>query len=42
MQHIPKQTQYVRCPALELMCNSLCGPMTKMFRKIVELFVNSS
>jgi len=22
MQHIPKQSQYVRCPALELLCNS--------------------
>jgi len=26
LQHIPKQSQYVRCPALGLLCNSLCGP----------------
>jgi len=31
MQRIPKQTQYVRCPVLELSCNSLCGPQAKTF-----------
>jgi len=31
MYHIPKQSKYVRCPALELLCDSLCGPLTKMF-----------
>ena len=31
MQHIPKHYHYVRCPALELLCNSLCGPLTKSF-----------
>jgi len=29
MQHIPKQSHYVRCPALELLCNGLCGPLPK-------------
>jgi len=31
MQHIPKQSHYVRCPALEVSCSSLCGPQTKKF-----------
>jgi len=31
MSHIPKQSHYVRCPTLELLCNSLCGPQTKKF-----------
>jgi len=26
-----KQSYYVRCPALELLCNSLHGPCTKKF-----------
>jgi len=26
-----KQPHYVRCLALEQLCNSLCGPRTKMF-----------
>jgi len=26
---IPKQSHYVTCPILELLCNSLCGPLTK-------------
>ena len=30
MQHIPKQSHNVRCPALELLCNSFCDPLTKM------------
>jgi len=32
MQHmsiVPKQSHYVRCPALELLYNSLCGPRKK-------------
>jgi len=29
MQHIPKQSHYVRCPSLELLCNSLCGPLAR-------------
>jgi len=29
MQHIPKKSDYVRCPALELLCNSLCCPLLK-------------
>ena len=32
MQYIPKQPHYVRSPALELLCNSLCGPQIKKFR----------
>jgi len=32
MQHIPKQSQYVRCPALELLCNSLSGRRPKKLR----------
>ena len=31
MQHIPKKSHYVRCPAFELLCNNLCGPVTKKF-----------
>jgi len=31
MQHIPKQSHYVRCRSLGLLCNSLCGPWTKKF-----------
>jgi len=31
MQHIPKQSHYVRCPALKLLCTNLCGPLTKNF-----------
>ena len=31
MQHIPKQSHYVRCPALELLCDGLCGPVAKKF-----------
>jgi len=31
MQHIPKQLHYLGCPAFELLCNSLCGPLTKKF-----------
>jgi len=27
MQHIPKQSHYVRCPAVELLCNGICGPL---------------
>jgi len=29
MWHIPKQSHYVRFPALELLCNNLCGRRTK-------------
>jgi len=29
MQHIPKQSHYVRCPALELLRIGLCGPLAK-------------
>jgi len=29
MQQIPKQSRYLTYPALELLCNSLCGPRTK-------------
>jgi len=29
MQYISKQSHYVRSPALDLLCNSLCGPLTK-------------
>ena len=28
-QQILKKTHYVRCPAVELLCNSLCGPLSK-------------
>jgi len=31
MQHIPKQSHCVKYPALELLCNNLCGPRTKNF-----------
>jgi len=31
MQHIPKQSHYVRCPTLELLSISLCGSLTNMF-----------
>jgi len=31
MQHITKQTHYVRCLALELLYSSLCGPQAEMF-----------
>jgi len=31
MQRISKQSRYVRCPALELLWNSLCGPLRKKF-----------
>jgi len=27
VQHVPKQSHHVRCPALELLRNSLCGPL---------------
>jgi len=27
MQHISKQSHYFRCPALEPLCNRLCGPL---------------
>jgi len=29
MQHITKKSHYAGCPALELLCNSLCGPLPK-------------
>ena len=29
MHYIPKQSHCVRCPARELLCNSLCGPQIK-------------
>jgi len=28
-----KKTHYARCPALELFCNSLCGPLPKNLKK---------
>jgi len=28
---MPKQSHYVRCQALELLCNSLCCSRTKKF-----------
>jgi len=28
---VPKQPRYERCPALELLSNSLCVPRTKKF-----------
>jgi len=31
IQYIPKQSNYVRCPALELLCSILCGPQIKKF-----------
>jgi len=31
MSIVPKQSHYVRFPALELLHNSLCGPRTKKF-----------
>jgi len=31
MCHIPKQSHYLRRPALDMLCNSLCGPRTKKF-----------
>jgi len=31
MQHITKQTHYVRCLALELLYSSLCDPQAEMF-----------
>ena len=31
MQYILRQSYYVRCPALELLCNNLCGPQMKKF-----------
>jgi len=27
-----KESHYTGCPALELLCNSFCGPLAKMFR----------
>jgi len=29
--NIPKQSYFVRCPAIELLHNSLCGPLTRKF-----------
>ena len=31
MQHVLKKSHYIRCPALKLLCNSLCDPLTKKF-----------
>ena len=31
MQYIPKQSHYLICPALELLCNSLFGLHIKKF-----------
>jgi len=31
MKHILKQLHYVRCPALALFCDSLCGSLAKKF-----------
>ena len=31
IQHAPKQPRCLGCPALELLCNRLCGPLTKTF-----------
>jgi len=31
MEHIPKQSNYVRCSALEMLRNGLCCPLTKKF-----------
>jgi len=31
MQHIPKQSHCVRWPAHELLCSSLCDPLTETF-----------
>ena len=31
MEHIPKKYHYARCPVLELFCNSLCGPLPKIW-----------
>ena len=36
MQHILKQPHYLGCQALELLCNSLCGPLTKKFGEKFE------
>ena len=32
MQHIPKQSCYVRCLALEMLCNSLRDPLENVWR----------
>jgi len=29
MEHIPKKSHYAKCPSLEQLCNSLCGPLPK-------------
>ena len=40
MWHIPKKSHYARCPALQLLSNSLCGPLTKReLSKTVKLSV---
>jgi len=31
MQHIPKKSHDAKCPALELLCKTLCGSLTKKF-----------
>jgi len=31
MQHTPKQLNNVRCPALDVLRDSLCGPLTQTF-----------
>jgi len=31
MSHIPKQSHGAKSPAFEVLCNSLCGPLTKKF-----------
>jgi len=36
MQHVLKQSHYVRCLVFELFCKSLCGPQTKEFEDIDE------
>jgi len=36
MQDITKQSQCVRCSALELLCGSLCGPLAKTFVPSLE------
>jgi len=35
MEHIPKKSHCARCPALELLCNSLCGLPLKNWRALV-------
>jgi len=34
MQHIPKKSHYAKCPSLEQLYNSLCGPLPKKLESL--------